>query len=81
VAYTCNLSYSGDRDWEDDGLRLAWVKSSETPTHKKLGVVVHAPVIQLLGRLKWEDHSAGWSKHKLKNQLKKQEMERTKGVH
>jgi hypothetical protein len=26
VAYTCNLSYSGDRDWEEQGARPAWQK-------------------------------------------------------
>jgi hypothetical protein len=27
VAHICNLSYSGDRDWEDQGLRPAQAKS------------------------------------------------------
>jgi hypothetical protein len=28
MAYTCNPSYSGDRDQEDHGLRLAWANNS-----------------------------------------------------
>jgi hypothetical protein len=27
VAHTCNPSYLGGRNWEDPGLRPAWVKS------------------------------------------------------
>jgi hypothetical protein len=27
VVHTCNLSYSGDGDWEDHGSRLAQAKS------------------------------------------------------
>jgi hypothetical protein len=45
VAHTCNLSYSGSRDQEDDGSKPAQVNSSQDPflgkkkkTHHKKGM-------------------------------------------
>jgi hypothetical protein len=41
VAHVCNPSYLGSRDQEDQGLRPAWQKISETPiSTNKLGRVV-----------------------------------------
>jgi hypothetical protein len=35
VAHTCNPSYSGNRDQEDQGSKLAWANSSRNPIAKK----------------------------------------------
>jgi hypothetical protein len=46
VAYTCNPSYSGDRDQEDSGLKPVWANSStrpyfeKNPSQKRAGGVV-----------------------------------------
>jgi hypothetical protein len=34
MAHTCNLSYSGGRDWEDCGWKPAWANSSRHPISK-----------------------------------------------
>jgi hypothetical protein len=36
VVHTCNLSYSGDRDQEDHGLKPAWAHSHKTLFRKYL---------------------------------------------
>jgi hypothetical protein len=35
VAHTCSPSYSGGRDQEDRGSKLAWANSSQDPVLKK----------------------------------------------
>jgi hypothetical protein len=34
VAHTCNLSYLGGRDQEDQGSKAAWTNSSQDPISK-----------------------------------------------
>jgi hypothetical protein len=44
IAHTCNPSYSGGRDWEDQGSRPTWIKKFKRPYLHfcKLDMVAHS---------------------------------------
>jgi hypothetical protein len=65
VAHTCNLSYSGVRDWENCDLRPAWAKSSQdsilTNDWTQWSTMCH---LSYMGKYKQEDLSLHWPEHK-----------------
>jgi hypothetical protein len=51
VAHTCNPSYSGGKDQEDQGSRPAWAKSKIPYQQKKLGMVACASYPSYVGSI------------------------------
>jgi hypothetical protein len=53
VAHTCNLSYSGSGNWENQGSRPAQAKSSQHPisSNTKLSLVLCACYLSYMGNV------------------------------